>query len=60
MRRQRQLELENKVYDLFKIGVAQNEYFDTISVSANAVLDFDTLTSTSTNTTRLLPKRMRC
>ena len=48
MRRQRQLELENKVYDLFKIGVAQNEYFDTISVSANAVLDFDTLTSTST------------
>jgi len=48
MRRQRQLELENKVYNFFKIGVAQNEYFDTISVSANAVLDFDTLTSTST------------
>ncbi len=48
MRRQRQLELENKVYDFFKIGIAQNEYFDTISVSANAVLDFDTLTSTST------------
>lgn len=48
MRRQRQLELENKVYDLFKIGIAQNEYFDTISVSANAVLDFDTLTSSST------------
>lgn len=48
MRRQRQLELENKVYDFFKIGIAQNENFDTISVSANAVLDFDTLTSTST------------
>ncbi|NLX63706.1 MAG: flagellar M-ring protein FliF [Clostridiaceae bacterium] len=48
LRRQRQLELENKVYEFFKIGVAQNEYFDTISVSANAVLDFDTLTSTST------------
>ena len=48
MRRQRQHELENKVYDFFKIGVAQNEYFDTISVSANAVLDFDTLTSSST------------
>jgi len=48
LRRQRQLELENKVYDFFKIGVAQNEYFDTISVSANAVLDFDTLSSTST------------
>mgnify|MGYP000976891558 FL=1 len=48
MRRQRQMELENKVYEFFKIGVAQHEYFDTISVSANAVLDFDTLTSTST------------
>lgn len=48
MRRQRQLELENKVYDFFKIGIAQNEHFDTISVSANAVLDFDTLTSSST------------
>ncbi len=48
MRRQRQLELENKVYDFFKIGIAQNDYFDTISVSANAVLDFDTLTSSST------------
>ncbi len=48
MRRQRQLELENKVYDFFKIGVAQNEFFDTMSVSANAVLDFDTLKSSST------------
>lgn len=52
MRRQRQLELENKVYDFFKIGVAQNEFFDTISVSANAVLDFDTLKSTSTKYNR--------
>lgn len=52
MRRQRQLELENKVYDFFKIGVAQNEFFDTISVSANAVLDFDTLKSTSTKYAR--------
>ncbi|MGI6083823.1 MAG: flagellar M-ring protein FliF C-terminal domain-containing protein [Acetivibrionales bacterium] len=48
MRRQRQLEMENKVYDFFKIGIAQNENFDTLSVSVNAVLDFDTLTSTST------------
>jgi flagellar M-ring protein FliF len=47
MRRQRQLELESKVYDFFKIGIAENEYFDTISVSANAVLDFDTLKSDS-------------
>lgn len=52
MRRQRQLELENKVYDFFKIGVAQNEFFDTMSVSANAVLDFDTLKSTSTKYSR--------
>ncbi len=48
MRRQRQSELENKVYDFFKIGIAQSDFFDTISVSANAVLDFDTLKSAST------------
>lgn len=48
MRRQRQLELEGKVYDFFKIGVAQNDFFDTMSVSANVVLDFDSLKSTST------------
>lgn len=47
MRRQRQLELEGKVYDFFKIGIAENDLFDTISVSANAVLDFDTLKSSS-------------
>lgn len=52
MRRQRQLELENKVYEFFKIGVAQNEFFDTMSVSVNAVLDFDTLKSTSTKYSR--------
>jgi flagellar M-ring protein FliF len=52
MRRQRQLELENKVYDFFKIGIAQNEFFDTMSVSANVVLDFDTLKSTSTKYSR--------
>lgn len=48
MRRQRQKELEAKVYDHFKIGIAENDLFDTLSVSANAVLDFDTLKSTST------------
>jgi len=47
MRRQRQLELENKVYDTFKIGVVQNANFDTMSVSANPTLDFDTLKSVS-------------
>ena len=47
MRRQREMELEQKVYDFFKIGVAENEHFDTLSVSANAVLDFDTLKSSS-------------
>lgn len=47
MRRQRQLELENKVYDFFKVGIAQNEFFDTMSVSAHVVLDFDTYKSSS-------------
>lgn len=52
MRRQRQLELENKVYEFFKVGIAQNDFFDTMSVSANAVLDFDTYKSTSTKFAR--------
>ena len=47
MRRQRQLELENKVYAHFKVGVVQNANFDTMSVSANPILDFDTLKSSS-------------
>lgn len=47
MRRQRELELERKVYNFFKIGVAEHEFFDSLSVSANAVLDFDTLKSSS-------------
>ncbi|MCX7773874.1 MAG: flagellar M-ring protein FliF [Clostridia bacterium] len=51
MRRQRQLELEGKVYDIFKVGIAQNEFFDTMSVSANPVLDFDSLKSSSTQYT---------
>lgn len=47
MRRQRQLELENKVYETFKIGMVQNANFDTMSVSANPTLDFDTHKSVS-------------
>lgn len=47
MRRQRQLELENKVYETFKIGLVQNANFDTMSVSANPTLDFDTHKSVS-------------
>jgi flagellar M-ring protein FliF len=47
MRRQRRIELENKVYDHFKVGVVQSADYDTMSVSANPVLDFDTLKSTS-------------
>ncbi|HOK42041.1 MAG TPA: flagellar M-ring protein FliF C-terminal domain-containing protein [Thermoclostridium caenicola] len=47
MRRQRQLELEQKVYETFKIGVVQNANFDTMSVSANPTLDFDTHKSVS-------------
>lgn len=54
MRRQRQQELENKVYDFFKVGVAKHEYFDTMSVSVNAVLDFDTYKSVSTTYERPL------
>ena len=48
MRKQRQQELEAKVYDHFKIGIADNDFFDTLSVSANVVLDFDTKKSSST------------
>jgi len=46
MRRNRELELEQKVYKHFKIGIAQNAYFDTMSVTVSAKLDFDTLNST--------------
>lgn len=46
MRRNRELELEQKVYRHFKIGIAQNAYFDTMSVTVSAKLDFDTLNST--------------
>lgn len=45
IRRQRQMELENKVYETFKIGLVQNANFDTMSVSANPALDFDTYKS---------------
>jgi flagellar M-ring protein FliF len=46
MRRNRELELEKKVYNHFKVGIAQNAYFDTMSVSVSAKLDFDVLNST--------------
>ena len=46
MRRNRELELEQKVYKHFKIGIALNAYFDTMSVTVSAKLDFDTLNST--------------
>lgn len=48
IRRERQIELEGKVYDLFKIGQADHANFDTMSVSANPVLDFDVVRSNST------------
>ena len=47
MRRQRQFELESKVYETFKIGLVQNANFDTMSVSASIALDFDTHKSVS-------------
>lgn len=46
MRRQRELELEQKVYKHFKVGIAQNANFDTMSVTVSAKLDFDVLNST--------------
>lgn len=46
MRRQRELELEQKVYRHFKVGIAQNANFDTMSVTVSAKLDFDVLNST--------------
>ncbi|HZK27317.1 MAG TPA: flagellar M-ring protein FliF C-terminal domain-containing protein [Thermoclostridium sp.] len=46
MRRNRELELEKKVYNHFKVGVAQNANFDTMSISVSAKLDFDVLNST--------------
>lgn len=51
MRMQRQMELEGKIYDLFKIGIVQHANFDSMSISANPVLDFDTLKSVSTKYT---------
>ena len=51
MRRQRQIELENRVYEHFKVGVVQSADFDTMSISANPVLDFDIFKSSSTQYT---------
>lgn len=45
MRRNRELELEQKLYKHFKVGVVQNANFDTMSVTVSAKLDFDTLNS---------------
>ena len=56
MRRNRELELEKKVYNHFKVGIAQNAYFDTMSVSVSAKLDFDVLNSTENSTLRPIVK----
>lgn len=45
LRRSREDELEQKLYKHFRIGVAQNANFDTMSVTVNAKLDFDTLST---------------
>lgn len=45
MRRGRQAELETKVRNHFLLSVGQNADFDTMTVSANPVLDFDVLRS---------------
>ncbi len=46
MRRSRQSELEKKVRDQFLLAVGQSADFDTMTVAANPVLDFDMLKST--------------
>ena len=45
MRQSRQNELETKVRNHFLLSVGQNADFDTMTVSANPVLDFDVLRS---------------
>ncbi|NLG87991.1 MAG: flagellar M-ring protein FliF [Clostridiaceae bacterium] len=45
MRRNRELEMERKIYKHFRIGMVQNANFDTMSVTVSASLDFDTLSS---------------
>lgn len=45
MRRNREQEMEQKLYRHFRIGMVQNANFDTMSVSVSAKLDFDTLNS---------------
>jgi flagellar M-ring protein FliF len=47
MRRNRELEMEQKIYKHFRIGMVQNANFDTLSVTVSASLDFDTLNSTN-------------
>ncbi len=51
IRKQRTLEMERKVYDLFKVGQVANANFDYISPAANLFLDFDTQKSVSTTYT---------
>lgn len=46
MRLSRQAELESKVREHFLLAVGQSADFDTMTVSANPVLDFDVLKST--------------
>jgi len=43
LRRNRELEMEQKLYKHFRIGIVQNANFDTMSVTVSAKLDFDTL-----------------
>lgn len=43
MRKERELELEQKLYKHFRVGVVQNANFDTMSVTVSAKLDFDAL-----------------
>ncbi len=45
MRRNREMEMEQKLYKHFRIGMAQNANFDTMSVTVSAKLDFDILNS---------------
>jgi len=43
LRRNREIEMEQKLYKHFKVGLVQNANFDTMSVTVSAMLDFDTM-----------------
>ena len=60
MRRNRELEMERKIYKHFRVGMVQNANFDTMSVTVSASLDFDTLNSREVSSRRRTVKGRFC